>query len=72
MTDQTYLRALLRAVGIKKHGETWKIRLAEDLGYSRAMVTLWDKGDREIGHRAARDLEKLAKRLGIKKCDIVV
>ena len=66
MTNQ----AELRAVGIKRHGQTWKSRMAEDLGCSRSIITLWDNGSRKIGKFAADSIRRMAKLSGIKKSDI--
>lgn len=68
--EQTELRAMLRAIGIKRHGETWKIRMAEDMGCDRSTITLWDNGGRKIKGFAADKLRRMAKLAGIKKSDI--
>lgn len=68
--DQAELRAILRAIGIKRHGEIWKIRMAEDMNCDRSTITLWDNGSRNIKGFAADKLRRMAKLSGIKKSDI--
>ena len=71
LTDQQYRRALLRAVGLKKHGKHWKVRLSEDLERDRSTITYWDQGKNPIDRLVERELERMARTLGIKKSDIV-
>jgi hypothetical protein len=68
--NQEELRATLRAIGIKRHGDKWKIRMAEDMRCSRSLITLWDNGERNIKGFAAEKLLRMAKLSGIKKSDI--
>ncbi len=67
---QDELRAMLKAIGMKRHGKTWKIRMAEDMRCSRSTITLWDQGERNIKGFAADKLKCMAKLSGIKKSDI--
>jgi len=71
VSEQDYRRALLRTVGVKKHGEHWKVRLSEDLERDRSTITYWDQGKNPIDKLVERELERMAKSLGIKKSDIV-
>lgn len=68
--NQKELQAILRTLGKKRHGNVWKVRIAEDMGCDRSTVTLWDNGQRSIGKYAAEKLRRMAKRSGIKKSDI--
>lgn len=68
--DQIELRAILRAIGIKRHGDKWKIRMAEELGCTRGMITHWDKGNRNIIGMAEQSIRRMARANKITKSDI--
>lgn len=65
--DAEELRALLKLVGIKRHGEQWKNRLAKDLGCDRSTITLWEQGKRGFSSFSADRIRRMAKAEGIKK-----
>lgn len=64
---QDELRAMLKAIGMKRHGKTWKIRMAEDMRCSRSTITLWDQGERNIKGFAADKLNAWPNYRALKK-----